>query len=534
MHGYSTDYDIKRIRGKVMPKMSRAMTSRPTSHPLATSIQHQSATTPRSHAPSCSHPSKISLHSLPAPMHKLPPTMDDPGSSTARAPGDVCTATTATMGSAPARHHHGIPVPSMIQEHQVPLHTSPSRPPRLAVVLKSSPTHQTTHVQPDVPVQRTIPHMCELSRRAKEELVAAPPPSEPTAPQPSFVPIPMSISAPKTTLTPLVSSGGEGRLKGWKSGMSYSAMRGNTPPQTYNTTAPQPNFAPIPMSTSAPKSTSTPVASSGKGRPRGWQPGMSYSAMRDKTPRETYNTTAPQPSFVPMPMSTSAPKSTLTPASSGKGRPKGWKPGMSYSAMRGKTPQTYNKKPRQFRQARVNAPPLVWGRRAGRPPKPRSPTPWELYHKSNTQFMTFLCEWSECKAELHNVDTLRRHVHVVHGRRHAPSACRWGQCKTMGFTNAQDWHSHLDQAHFTSFRWHMGDGPRNTSDVLAGLPDGSQDDLPDYLRGSDGQQVTPSVKDQQLEDFVTWRENRRKLKKLLVLRDSNLPDLSSGSSEESD
>lgn len=80
----------------------------------------------------------------------------------------------------------------------------------------------------------------------------------------------------------------------------------------------------------------------------------------------------------------------------------------------------------------------------------------------------------------------------------------------------------------------MGDGPRNTSDVLAGMPDGSQDDLPDYLRGSDGQQVTPSIKDQQLEDFVTWRENRRKLKKLLVLRDANLPDLSCGSSEESD
>ncbi|GAB0135440.1 hypothetical protein EsDP_00003778 [Epichloe bromicola] len=405
--------------------------------------------------------------------------MDDPGSSTAGAPGDACTDTTATMGSAPARHHHGTPVPSITREHQVPLHTSPLRPPRLAVVLTSSPTHQITHVQPDVPVRRTIPQMYELSRRAKEELVAAPPPSQPKAPQPSFVPMPMSIPAPKTTLTPLVSSGGEGR-------------------------------------------------------PKGWKPGMSYSAMRGKTPRQTYNTTAPQPSFVPTPMSTSPPKPTLTPASSGKGRPKGWKPGMSYSAMRGKTPQTYNKKPRQPRQARVNAPPLVWGRRAGRPPKPRSPTPWELYHKSNMQFMTFLCEWSECKAELHNVDTLRRHVHFVHGRRHAPSACRWGQCKTTGFTNAQDWHSHLDQAHFTPFRWHMGDGPRNTSDVLAGLPDGSQDDLPDYLRGSDGQQVTPSIKDQQLEDFVTWRENRRKLKKLLVLRDSNLPDLSSGSSEESD
>jgi hypothetical protein len=52
--------------------------------------------------------------------------------------------------------------------------------------------------------------------------------------------------------------------------------------------------------------------------------------------------------------------------------------------------------------------------------------------------------------------------------------------------------------------------------------------------GSNGQQVTPSIKDQKLEDFATWKENRRKLKELLIQRDENLPDESSESSEEKD
>lgn len=100
--------------------------------------------------------------------------------------------------------------------------------------------------------------------------------------------------------------------------------------------------------------------------------------------------------------------------------------------------------------------------------------------------------------------------------------------------DAQDWHSHLEEAHLVPFGWHVGDGPCNTSGMRTKLPDNSQDVLPDFLMGSDGQQVTPSIKDQELEDFATWKDNRRKLKELLIQRDENLPDESSETSEEGD
>ncbi|KAG6036633.1 hypothetical protein E4U41_005602 [Claviceps citrina] len=269
--------------------------------------------------------------------------------------------------------------------------------------------------------------------------------------------------------------------------------------------------------------------------------------------------------------STSAtPPSTSTPpppppasAARGRGRPRGSRRGMSYSSSSmgggGRSALGQGKSAlRQPRQARVNAPPLVWGRRrVGRPPRQPSPSPRELYHRASTHFLAFLCEWSGCRAELHNLDTLRRHVQVVHGggrgrgrHRHThgmPSTtCRWGQCRTGGFASAREWHAHLEQEHFVPFQWHVGDGPRNTSGHLPaaagrllttdGPPQGppQEEPLPDYLMGPDGQQVTPSIRDQELEDFATWKENRRKLKAMLILRDSNLPDPTSESSGESE
>jgi hypothetical protein len=102
------------------------------------------------------------------------------------------------------------------------------------------------------------------------------------------------------------------------------------------------------------------------------------------------------------------------------------------------------------------------------------------------------------------------------------------------FRDAQQWRLHLEDAHLSAFQWHVGDGPNNTGGMRIHRPDSSQDDIPDFLMGSNGQQVTPSIKDQKLEDFATWKENRRKLKELLIQRDENLPDESSESSEEKD
>lgn len=224
--------------------------------------------------------------------------------------------------------------------------------------------------------------------------------------------------------------------------------------------------------------------------------------------------------------SESTPPRSPKPTSSNRGRPKGWKPGMSYAMMRGNDPQQR----RAPRHARPKAPGVA--RRPGRPPRAPSPTARQVYETTECSFVVFVCEWEGCKAELHNADTLRRHVRLVHGRGDGERACRWRKCRAGNFKDVRSWRSHLEQAHLIPVEWHLGDGPRNTSDAPCKVPDALRGEVPDYLLGPDGQQVTPSIRDQQLEDFATWRDNRRRLKELLIQRDNNLPDESSESSDE--
>lgn len=142
-----------------------------------------------------------------------------------------------------------------------------------------------------------------------------------------------------------------------------------------------------------------------------------------------------------------------------------------------------------------------------------------MYRQLRPRFPEFLCEWTGCKAELHNLETLRRHVLFVHGG----SGCRcfWGKCMASVAT-ADEFRSHVEEAHMVPVAWHMGDGPRNWSRYTGG--DGEDGQVPDYLLDEHGVQVTPSIRDQEVEDVLTWRMNRRKLKELLIRRDENLPD----------
>lgn len=71
----------------------------------------------------------------------------------------------------------------------------------------------------------------------------------------------------------------------------------------------------------------------------------------------------------------------------------------------------------------------------------------------------------------------------------------------------------------------MGDGPQNNGGPKQRL---EEEEVPDYLKDNLGNQVTPSIRDQEVEDFVTWKHSRQKLKDLLVRMNENLP------SEESD
>ncbi|KAM6483085.1 hypothetical protein HDV62DRAFT_343423 [Trichoderma sp. SZMC 28011] len=238
-------------------------------------------------------------------------------------------------------------------------------------------------------------------------------------------------------------------------------------------------------------------------------------------------TSLPAPGSSPVPAPGSQP-------SAGRGRPKGWKPGMSYAELRGPV----SPKPVKERTGRPGRPskpkPLLPPgnpKRRGRPPKAPSPLPWQVYRSLPTSFTAFLCEWSGCKAELHNLDTLRRHVSVVHCRK-APLVCCWGKCAQSSqssaprqFPNVPSLRAHMEKKHLIPFSWHTGDGPQNYGAPNQRLKD---EEIPDYLKDDQGNQVTPSIRDQEVEDFATWKHNRQKLKDLLVQLNDNLP------SEESD
>lgn len=221
----------------------------------------------------------------------------------------------------------------------------------------------------------------------------------------------------------------------------------------------------------------------------------------------------------------SAPSASMSasPSTQHRGRPKGWRPGMSYSAMRVHEPPGTRVRP-----VRAKAPPPGFAKRRGRPPKPPSPPPGEVYRKLKPQFVEFLCEWAGCKAELHNLDTLRRHVYAVHDRGDKRT-CGWGKCGSMEpareFSDAEQFITHVEEAHLVPFAWHVGDGPRNG---VEGGSRGLEDEIPDFLKDAEGRQVTPSIRDQEVEDSATWRANRRRLKELLIRRNENLPNEESG------
>ena len=100
------------------------------------------------------------------------------------------------------------------------------------------------------------------------------------------------------------------------------------------------------------------------------------------------------------------------------------------------------------------------------------------------RFNIYFCEWTNCPAELHNVKTLRQHLHVVHCKRNPKNKmlpCLWRNChtgteevldektntinkvnKTTEFRNREDWKKHVEQVHLLPVLWYEGDGPKGT------------------------------------------------------------------------
>ncbi|KAK7977500.1 C2H2 finger domain-containing protein [Apiospora saccharicola] len=233
-----------------------------------------------------------------------------------------------------------------------------------------------------------------------------------------------------------------------------------------------------------------------------------------------------------------------------RGRPKGWKPGTPYNVQNGGGPSPANRPIRKAKSS--SAGPNQEPKRRGRPPKPPDLTIREWFLQSDPKYMTFDCEWHEenlkgkltqCPAELHNMDTLRKHVFYIHSNTE-PLVCRWGPCgnKLAEMTGSQEddtneaehrqqhpvefedeeaFRAHVEKEHLDRYVWQMGDGPQNKG-IWTIKRDPNK--LPRYLFGQDGDQITPSIKDQQFEDTQGMLIRKRRLREIQRQALENAPD----------
>lgn len=99
--------------------------------------------------------------------------------------------------------------------------------------------------------------------------------------------------------------------------------------------------------------------------------------------------------------------------------------------------------------------------------------------RSSPAYKVYLCEWKGCKAELHNLETLRKHVRKLHRMRPNVDGipCLWSNCektrriydKQTGskkevhyphtFSTSTLWDAHMDKKHLEPTAWALGDGP---------------------------------------------------------------------------
>jgi hypothetical protein len=103
------------------------------------------------------------------------------------------------------------------------------------------------------------------------------------------------------------------------------------------------------------------------------------------------------------------------------------------------------------------------------------------------RYQSFKCKWQNCKADLHNLETLKKHVHKVHCKQtlRRTFECLWQGCgrevttfdpttgtqrghhQPSSFSEERAWRDHLELRHFGPLSWELGDGP---SSGLSGNP----------------------------------------------------------------
>ncbi|KAK6008297.1 hypothetical protein QM012_000200 [Aureobasidium pullulans] len=178
-----------------------------------------------------------------------------------------------------------------------------------------------------------------------------------------------------------------------------------------------------------------------------------------------------------------------------KGRPVGWRKSIhskaALAAAAGETGDGADSKPSAAqRMSRGQAAPSY------APPKQRrsrQPKPVVEAKEPEVEFNVYKCEWEDCGAELHNIDTLRKHVLKLHGKKTAEGdyECAWFGCfqedEVTAFDDMAQWMEHMESQHVKPISRTLGDGPRS------GLSDRHSEQSDAYLSDSHGRLVTPII-----------------------------------------
>lgn len=157
-------------------------------------------------------------------------------------------------------------------------------------------------------------------------------------------------------------------------------------------------------------------------------------------------------------------------------------------------------------------------KKRGRPFKyPQGPEEITPVIPPEPNFIPFICEWKNCPAELHNLDTLRAHLLTVHLWKQpysGPYMCLWRRCgqeyrvmagetgsttiidKGVEFKTKEEWQNHVKAAHLDPVAWYQGDGP---SVAISFTKKPQPEATYTFASGGEDQQVTPSVRTQPLE-----------------------------------
>ncbi|KAF2739997.1 hypothetical protein EJ04DRAFT_508421 [Polyplosphaeria fusca] len=182
-----------------------------------------------------------------------------------------------------------------------------------------------------------------------------------------------------------------------------------------------------------------------------------------------------------------------------RGRPVGWRKAIHGSPAAQASSQTNQHRPSQPSNLRF----VVTEKNKNEAVMVSSRSPSAA--RATPQYQSFKCKWQGCKADLHNLETLQKHVQKVHSKvtPEGVLGCLWGDCgrtvasvdsvtnflvdrsESVSFANEGQWNEHLEIKHLNPISWELGDGP------ASGLSDAH--DLESYLSDAQGRRVTPRI-----------------------------------------